>query len=96
MDGPFHFINLFQNGIFLRYQSEPDLLVREFSSLKSELIVIDKNQRLPELLNSVHFLIEECQHRFLLTGSSARKLRKEGVHLLGGRAKQIFFSPLVS
>lgn len=93
---PFHFINLLQNGIFLRYQNDPDLLTREFSHKKSELIIIDEIQRLPELLNCVHLLIEDCQHRFLLTGSSARKLRKAGVNLLGGRAKQIFFSPLVS
>lgn len=50
-------------------------------------IVIDEIQRVPELLNSVHQLIEEFSEiRFILTGSSARKLRRSGVDLLAGRA----------
>lgn len=68
-------INLLLNDDFLRYQKDPDLLIREFiNKKKTELIIIDEVQRLPELLNAVHYLIEECGHRFLLTGSSARKL----------------------
>jgi len=49
--------------------------------------VIDEVQKVPELLNSVHSLIEEkLGYQFILTGSSARKLKKQGVNLLGGRA----------
>jgi predicted AAA+ superfamily ATPase len=51
-------------------------------------------QRLPALLNEVHRLIEERGMRFLLTGSSARKLRGGGVNLLGGRARTRYLHPL--
>jgi len=52
-----------------------------------KIVVLDEVQRVPELLNVVHDLIERKQdHRFILTGSSARKLRRGGVNLLAGRA----------
>ena len=60
------------------------------------LVVIDEIQRLPELLDEVHLLIEEHGQRFLLTGSSARKLRRGGVNLLGGRARALTLHPFVS
>jgi predicted AAA+ superfamily ATPase len=89
-------VNLLLNEEFLRYQSDPGLLVRQFSQKKKpQLIIIDEIQRLPELLNDIHFLIEEHGHRFLLTGSSARKLRKTGVNLLGGRASKVIMHPFV-
>ena len=47
------------------------------------VVVIDKIQRLPDLLNEVHMLIEETDIHFLLTGSSARKLKRKSVNLLG-------------
>ena len=56
--------------------------------------MIDEIQRLPELLNEVHRLIETRGLRFLLTGSSARKLRRGGVNLLGGRARTKYLHPL--
>jgi predicted AAA+ superfamily ATPase len=59
-----------------------------------KLTIIDEIQRIPELLNEVHYLIEERGARFLMTGSSARKLRKGGVNLLGGRARTYNLHPL--
>ncbi len=59
-------------------------------------IVIDEVQRIPELLNEVHRLIEERKLRFILTGSSARSLRKKGVNLLAGRALKYNMYPLVA
>ena len=59
-----------------------------------QVVVIDEVQRLPILLNEVHRLIEERGIRFLLTGSSARKLRQGGVNLLGGRARTRHLHPL--
>jgi predicted AAA+ superfamily ATPase len=56
--------------------------------------VIDEIQRIPGLLNEVHRLIEQRGIRFLLTGSSARKLRRGGVNLLGGRARTLYLHPL--
>jgi len=53
---------------------------------ESNWIVIDEVQKVPEILNEVHRLIESRKIRFILTGSSARTLRKQGVNLLAGRA----------
>ncbi len=62
----------------------------------SSPVIIDEIQRLPELLNEVHYLIEEHGIRFLLTGSSARKLRRGGANLLAGRALRKELFPLVT
>jgi len=54
---------------------------------QQKIVVIDEVQKAPDLLNVVHGLIEEKKgYQFILTGSSARKLKKQGVNLLGGRA----------
>ena len=58
-------------------------------------IIIDEVQKVPELLNEVHRLIEGRKLRFLLTGSSARNLRKKGTNLLAGRALTYYMHPLV-
>lgn len=58
-------------------------------------VVIDEVQRVPELLNEVHRLIELKKLKFLLTGSSARTLRRSGVNLLAGRALRYTMHPLV-
>ena len=65
---------------------DPGRLAEEVA-VGEELVIIDEIKRLPELLNEVHRLIEEKGVHFLLTGSSARKLRRKGVNLLGGRAR---------
>lgn len=59
-------------------------------------VIIDEIQRIPELLNEVHRLIENRRIRFVLTGSSARKLRKKGVNLLAGRAVTRSMHPLTA
>lgn len=59
-------------------------------------VVIDEVQRVPELLNEVHRLIESRKVKFLLTGSSARALRKKGVNLLAGRAHHYWMHPLIA
>ncbi len=58
-------------------------------------MVIDEIQKAPQLLDDVHRLIEKTGIRFLLTGSSARKLRRGGVNLIGGRAGTINFHSLI-
>lgn len=61
------------------------------------LVVIDEIQKLPQILDEVHRLIEQRQDlRFVLTGSSARKLRRGGANLLAGRALIATLHPLVS
>jgi uncharacterized protein len=59
-------------------------------------VVVDEIQRVPELLNEVHRLIESRRLRFVLTGSSARKLRHRGVNLLAGRALTRHLHPLMA
>ena len=63
---------------------------------KFDWIVIDEIQMVPELLNTVHRLIENEHYKFILTGSSARKLRRRGVNLLGGRALPYYMYPLTA
>ena len=58
-------------------------------------IIIDEVQKIPELLNEVHRLIEGKGYRFILTGSSARSIRQKGVNLLAGRALMYHMHPLV-
>ena len=57
-------------------------------------MIIDEVQRIPEILNEVHRLIEARACRFVLIGSSARKLRRGGTHLLAGRALTYAMHPL--
>lgn len=59
-------------------------------------VIIDEIQRVPELLNEVHRLIEAYRYRFLLTGSSARSLKRKGVNLLAGRALHFHMYPFVA
>lgn len=80
-------INLMQEDFFLRYTKDPQILIREVHALKKPgLIVIDEVQRVPRLLNQIQVLIDEKKgFRFLLSGSSARKLRRGHANLLPGR-----------
>jgi predicted AAA+ superfamily ATPase len=87
--------DLLDTSIFLAMSQNPGRLAQELSP-EDRLVVIDEIQRLPIMLNEVHRLIEERGIRFLLTGSSARKLRRGGVNLLGGRARTKYLHPLTS
>lgn len=87
--------NLLDTQTFLSLSQNPGRLAQELT-LTDQVVVIDEIQRLPELLNEVHLLIEERHIRFLLTGSSARKLRRGGINLLGGRARTKFLHPFTT
>jgi uncharacterized protein len=77
--------NLLDPDVYLKLSRSP-LRLREERQAEEGFVVIDEIQKLPQLLDVVHMLIEEDGIRFLITGSSARKLRRGGVNLLGGRA----------
>ena len=62
----------------------------------AKTVIIDEVQKIPEILNEVHRLIEKNKIQFVLTGSSARKLRQHGVNLLGGRALTYSMFPLTA
>lgn len=91
------YYDLLKSDEYERLGRTPSLLREELKDCPpDELVVIDEIQKLPILLDEVHWLIVNCGLRFVLTGSSARKLRRGGVNLLGGRALQNNFYPLVS
>lgn len=85
--------NLLDRADFQKLSFNP-LAIREEMEARDKIIIIDEIQKLPELLDEIQYLIEERKVNFLLTGSSARKLRKYGTNLLGGRARLIYFHPL--
>ena len=91
------YIDLLKSDEFARYSRRPALLREELSLLpEGELVIIDEIQKLPALLDEVHWLISNHHLRFILSGSSARKLRRSGVNLLGGRAIRKHLYPFVS
>lgn len=85
--------DLLDSSTYLALSQQPSRLGEEIGP-RDRIVVIDEIQRLPDLLNEVHRLIEQRRVRFLLTGSSARKLRRAGVNLLGGRARTKYLHPL--
>lgn len=94
--GPDRTINLADEEIFLSYAKDPGRLRRETLALKGPaLVFVDEIQRIPSLLNTVQALLDEKQGlRFLLTGSSARKLKRGGANLLPGRIILEYLDPL--
>ncbi len=86
-------IDFLKTDVFADYVSRPSLL-RERYSESNALIVIDEVQKVPDILDEVQWLIDNKNISFLLTGSSARKLRKTHANLLGGRAWRYTMPPL--
>lgn len=74
----------------------PNRLREETLADRPELVVVDEIQKVPALLDEVHWLLENTSTRFVLCGSSARKLKREGGNLLGGRAWRFELHPLTT
>lgn len=93
-----HTINLLDDETFRVFSAHPNHIKNIVAGLPHvQQFVIDEIQKIPALLNSIHELIEQYKtHQFILTGSSARKLRREGVNLLGGRALLTHFYPFMA
>lgn len=87
-------IDLLRSDELLELSGRPSALREKVAAARGKLVVIDEIQRVPLLLNEVHSLIEEHNVRFLLTGSSARRLKQEHANLLGGRAWEARLFPL--
>lgn len=89
-------INLMDDTLQLAYSKDPAQFKRKMLAMKKPgLVVLDEIQRVPSLLNMVQALLDEgCRHRFILTGSSARKLRRGGANLLPGRVILEYLDPL--
>ena len=81
------FFDLLDSSLYLEFSQSPGNLEAMIGNLpKGSWVVIDEIQKIPYLLDEVHRLMETRGWRFALCGSSARKLRRGGVNLLGGRA----------
>jgi predicted AAA+ superfamily ATPase len=82
---------------FERLLRNPSLLSEDLATVNDgDTVVIDEVQKLPQLLDEVHSLIFRKNIRFILSGSSPRKLKRSGANLLGGRALKAILYPLVS
>ena len=91
------YYDLLLPDVYSRMQRRPELLIEELEQYTADdLVVIGEVQMLPSLLNAVQWLIVNRGVRFLLCGSSARKLRRLGSNMLGGRAATRRLFPLVS
>src|SRR3989338_5872500 len=90
------YLDLLEAEIFNDLLANPQRLERFIPKDFKDWIVIDEVQRVPELLNEIHRLIEQKKYRFILTGSSARKLRSRGSNLLAGRALHYAMYPLTA
>jgi predicted AAA+ superfamily ATPase len=93
------YIDLLLNDNFSTLLKNPELLRKKvelhLKTSKNNIIIIDEIQKIPALLDEVHALIEKYKDiRFILTGSSSRKLKSQGVNLLGGRASKVELFPL--
>jgi predicted AAA+ superfamily ATPase len=89
-------VDLLKHELYADLLARPGLLADRARALRpGAWVVIDEVQRVPALLNEVHSLIEEKKLKFVLSGSSARQLRKSGTNLLAGRASQRFFFPFL-
>lgn len=93
-------IDFLKSDTFLALSKRPSLLREQVLALDQGIlrhpIILDEVQKVPLVLDEVHWLIENTTAHFILCGSSARKLKHSGANLLGGRAWQYHFSPLVS
>ncbi|MEI8301006.1 MAG: AAA family ATPase [Chlamydiota bacterium] len=93
-----YWINLLDPEVFRFFAAAPERLrfaLEEASTKK--IIVIDEIQKIPELLDVIHSLIEEKKgYQFVMTGSSSRKLKKYGVNLLAGRALLRYMFPFIA
>ena len=82
----YKYFNLLDTKTYAQFTYSPGIL-KELIADSEKVVIIDEIQRLPVLLNEVQLLIDENDIHFLLTGSSARKLKRKGINLLGGRAR---------
>ena len=90
------YFDLLKFDLYNDLLARPDRLENLIPPDFKNWIILDEIQRIPELLNEVHRLIENFHYKFILTGSSARTLRKKGVNLLAGRALTYKMYPLAA
>lgn len=87
------YYNLHETDTFLKFNQAPHRLRQELTG-KDKLVIMEEIQKLPLLLDEIQVMIDDRNVRFLLTGSSARALKRKGLNLLGGRARTKRLHPL--
>jgi predicted AAA+ superfamily ATPase len=91
------YYDLLNSNLYRSLSRNPSLLREQLALLPSStIVIIDEVQKVPDLLDEVHWLIQNKGLHFILCGSSARKLRRSGANLLGGRALSCTLFPLTS
>ena len=90
------YLDLLEAELSLPLSANPQRLSQYIPKGHEDWIVLDEVQKIPELLDEVHRLIEQEHFKFVLTGSSARKLKRKSVNLLAGRALTLFMFPLTN
>jgi predicted AAA+ superfamily ATPase len=90
------YIDLLDTRVRMDLEADPSRLSAYLNKAVKTWVIIDEIQKIPELLNIVHQLIEKEGRRFILTGSSARKIRRSGANLLAGRALSYRMYPLTA
>lgn len=91
------FYDLLESNTFERLQRNPSLLRQDLEMCEDgTLVIVDEVQLIPALLNEIQWLIVRKNLRFIMSGSSARKLRRSGANMLGGRASLNSLYPFVS
>ena len=90
-------INFLKTSVFRKYAESPSLLLEEVAALDAGIthVFLDEVQRVPEMLNDVQSLIDsKVRQKFVMSGSSARKLKRQDANTLGGRAWNFTLFPL--
>ncbi len=90
------FIDLLDYDLFLSLSQRPTRLRQILEAQPSRTVVVDEVQKIPHLMDEIHWLIENKGFQFIMSGSSARKFRRGNTNLLGGRAWRFELYPLVT
>lgn len=89
-------IDLLDYDLFFSLNQNPKRLRQILKAQSSPVVVIDEVQKIPHLMNEIHWLMANSSYQFILSGSSARKIKRSTVNLLGGRAWRFELYPLVT
>ncbi|MCK9421049.1 MAG: AAA family ATPase [Bacteroidales bacterium] len=93
-DAPY--FDMLKGDVYERFTRNPSILREMFEGAVSpEPVILDEIQRVPALLNEIHWLIVNCNQRFIMSGSSPRNILRNKGNLLGGRALRYELYPLV-
>lgn len=90
--------DLLKSDMALTFSKAPytfrEELLKSQETQASNLVIVDEVQKVPGLMDEIHWLIENTEFQFILCGSSARQMKRQGVNMLGGRAWKYHFFPL--